>query len=669
MVEQVTCNAPMLGVAGDFGHAELALARRFDELHQLLYTKGGIRPTNAAIEEVTKLLYMRLWATRLGNAGVVEGRMAVDLFNGEVESRHIVDFAKATFLQANLSPHLGAADADGTPVTLWPRDEPFRLANAEVLAIAASLVDEIVSDEKRAVSDPLGTAFDAFLSGRYEHSGGLGTFLTPSSIARAMADIAFSLRDPLYLQWDRESPIIADPFCGTGRFLVAAFEAAEANAADERTLTALLDRGLLGTDQSPTATAKSAINLMLYGASAPRVFQVTDSMVAPALDRMRGTLRLILTNPPFGGGKYSDVAGIKRTAVAIPSLGRAANIDPALACTVRALDLLATDGVLGIVLPDGIIDGRHFDELLDRLENVSVAANVSLPTSTFALSGTVAKTSAVFLQKRSRATRTVLARVGHVGFIRQAGKAARDPAGTEVPDAVAAIAKALTIGDHPDPLVQVNESPLVASIATKALASLDPSRIDPTALIARVRLEEQGGIRLSNFLSSRRKQSQKPSDCGIPYVSVLHVDDLGVVSWPDAATYAPATPGQIAYAGELLVSLLNPSKLRATVVPSRHEKIVCSAEFGIFKSSIHPHAALGLLHHRDVQAQLKPLGRGTSSSRRRIGPQDVLDLVVPHLSGAQIEMLGSAVSEAMARVDLGRDSLFHSYGETHSPDD
>lgn len=655
-----TYDVPMLGVAGDFGHAELALARRFDELHQLLYAKGGVRPTNAAIEEVSKLLFLRLWATRAGDSASIQGTLVGDLFRGQVPPERIVDFAKTAFVEANLSPILGAKDSAGDAQPLWPVDEPFRLTNAEVLHHAARLVDEVVSDEKRGVADPLGTAFDAFLSGRYDHSGGLGTFLTPSSIARAMADVAFGLRDPLS-GWDRVSPLIADPYCGTGRFLVAAFEAAETRT-DGSTLADLLDSGLMGADQSPTAIAKSAINLMLYGASTPHVFPVSDSVTASALDRLRGSLQLILTNPPFGGGKYDDAEGLRRTTTAIPSLGGKGAIDPALACTVRALDLLAPDGVLGIVLPDGIVDGRHFDELIDRGKDLSVAANISLPTSTFALSGTVAKTSAVFIQKRTGVHRTVLARVEHVGFIRQAGKAAVDPSGSEVPEVVTGIEKALTLGDSPVALIQVSESPLVASISSEALMSLDPSRIDPAALASRSRLEQRGGVRLSEYLSSRRKQSQKRSDAGLTFVSVLHVDALGVVSWPDAEQYEPTTPGQIAHAGEVLVSLLNPSKLRAAVIPQSRERVICSSEFGVFKPHADPYAVLGLLYHPDVQAQLKPLGRGTSSSRRRISADDVLGLIVPKLDHAELGALGAEVAAAMGKVEEGRSSLFRRYG-------
>ena len=220
-----------------------------------------------------------------------------------------------------------------------------------------------------------------------------------------------------------------------------------------------------------------------------------------------------------------------------------------------------------------------FDELIDRDNDISVAANISLPTSTFALSGTVAKTSAVLIQKRTTVHRTVLARASTWGL---SGRRARQQwiSRSEVPEVVTGIEKALTLGDSPVPLIQVSESPLVASISSEALMESRPSRIDPAALASRSRLEQRGGVRLSEYLSSRRKQSQKRSDAGLTFVSVLHVDALRVVSWPDAEQYEPTTPGQIAHAGEVLVSLLNPSKLRAAVIPQSRERVICSRSSG-----------------------------------------------------------------------------------------
>ena len=70
----------------------------------------------------------------------------------------------------------------------------------------------------RSVADPLGTAFDALLAGRYDHAGGLGTYLTPSAVARMMAEVAMPLVEASPVDG---RPGFGDPFCGTGRFLVA----------------------------------------------------------------------------------------------------------------------------------------------------------------------------------------------------------------------------------------------------------------------------------------------------------------------------------------------------------------------------------------------------------------------------------------------------------------
>lgn len=574
------------------------------------------------------------------------------MFEGMIAAEALVPSAKSAFSSALTHPEFFVLDAEGGTQPLWPIDEPFRLSNPEVLAEAIRIVDDLIDGESR-VADPLGTAFDAFLSGRYDHSGGLGTFLTPSSVAKAMADIALDIADPLS-GWDGRSAIIADPFCGTGRFLVAAFDALQERGAPTSQLADLLDHGLLGADQSASAISKTALNLMLYGARNPHASIVADSMIDVHLDQLAGSLRLVLTNPPFGGGKYFDPVGITRSESLLgPLRGKA--IDPALAGLARSVHLLADGGVLGIVLPDGIVGGKAFDALVLR-PDVAMVASVSLPTVTFSLSGTVAKTSAVFLQKASTKSRILLARVDHVGFLRQAGKAVIDPDGSELPGVVSAIRSELATPATENRVVHVSEAPLVASVPSLGLTSFDPSRLDPDAIQNKLSLMESGGMPLSRLLRKARRQPRHKR-AGEPFISVLHVDALGTISWHDAQTYTPSTPGQWANSGQVIVSLLNPSKLRAGVIPDEIESAMCSAEFGVFEADCNPYAILGLLYNPKVQIQLQPLGTGTSSSRRRISEEDVLDLVVPMLTTADLEQLGRDTEEQVRAIEIARTHL------------
>jgi type I restriction enzyme M protein len=639
-------SAPLLGSAGNATARELALAARFDELHQLIYMKGGVRPTNAAIEEVGKLLLLRLWLDRcLAESGTAQALR--DLFASEVPSSRVVEVTKLAFSRAIRDESLQLTDPAGNSTPLWPHDEPFRLSEPTVLQAALKLVNDVLSDEVR-VADPIGTAFDAFLSGRYDHSGGLGTFLTPSSIARFMADIVLELLPAnTFSRVDR--PLIADPFCGTGRFLVAMFDAIE-DRSDDSDLEGLLHHGLVGADQSATAVAKTGLNLLLYGARRPHVYAVSDSMTDTALDALRGKLTVVLTNPPFGGGKYDDAKGISRTASTLPSIKVGSSIDPAIAGLARSLDLLAPGGVLGIVLPEGVVNGRHFADVLADPE-LHVVASVSLPTATFALSGTAARTCAVFIRKSPNRGSTVLARIDHVGFLKQSGKAVPDPSGSDIPAVLNRIRSALSAHQDGEALTRTADTSFVVSVPTHGLRSVDPNRLDPEAVKSRNRILASGGVELRTYLRPYPRRRLK-SRASLPFVSVLHVDNYGTIDWNEACSYRPITPGQEARAGDLLVSLLNPSKLRAAVVPQDFPVVECSSEFGVFEPFEDPYAILAILYSPTVRAQLKPLGSGTSNSRRRITPEDVLSLTVPNYSAAEFRRIGNEVAEHIRQVEL-----------------
>jgi hypothetical protein len=619
-------DAPLLGVAGRWGDAEIRLARQFEDLHQLLYTHGGISPTNAALEEVAKLIFIRLWSLR-------DREAPQDLFGDATPTA--AGFKRA-FAAALASDLLRARTATGEAEPLWPLDEPFRLSNDQVLAAAVRIVRAAVGEGATSVADPLGTAFDALLSGKYDHAGGLGTFLTPSSVARMMAEIGAELVDV-------GAGPVGDPFCGTGRFLVALLE----------TLTDGPTREIFGADQSPAAVAKARLNLLMYGVVEPRVWAVDDSVTDDAVDRLRGRAALVLTNPPFGDHKYASPAGIRRTAEAIPSLTGASRIDPALAGLVRSLDLLADGGVLGIVLPDGVIESAAFGELLHSGQSrLAVAANVSLPTATFALSGTVAKTSAIFLRRGRSPRRVGLARVDHVGYVRQAGRASADPEGSDLPAVAAALCTGLR-ADEEGTVTVVSTRPLVAIVAPGQ--PYEPSRLDPEALRARAAVVNAGGVELRELMTA--VTSRRCKDIRCPYVSVLHLDDLGNVNWAEANEHTPSTPGILAHGGQLIVSLLNPARLRAAVIPEHMAEVQVSPEFGVFSPHDRPYAVLALVQSEAVRRQLAPLGRGTSSSRRRIEADDVLSAVVPKLDDERRSELDATLRAAYATVADGQATL------------
>lgn len=661
---------------------------RLDELHEMLYRRGGVRPVNAAIEELAKLLLLQVVCQRNPDFPVAEGLTLAQAISSErIVARGNVEDAKAAFTAVIGHPDVRARVPGGGTQALWPLDEPLRITRADVLAEALDILCDAVttamtSDERY---DPLGTAFDVFLRGRYDHAGGLATHLTPHTVVTHLARLC--LHDLDLLDESPVVPVVGDPCCGTGRFLLGALrelrmqldaiDPSDPNRlARERVLRGLGQDGLLGADQSASSVAKARVNLLLHGIAHPFVFTVEDSITSVSLDPLIGKLKLILTNPPFGDGKYDDADGIARTARLLPGCARRARIDPALAFVARCLDLLAPGGRLGIILPDGLIDGLALKRALisggpTTAREASIEANISLPTVTFALSGTVARTSAVVIRKEAVPRSTVfIARADHVGYLKQAGVAVTDPAGDDLPTITArglaswSDEQITTDVEHAG-VTFVSEEPLAAFVVRDGLASVDPGRIDPVALSACAELRESGGSRFSELLEPIRRRATKARP-DTPFVSVLHVNGLGAVRWHEAADYRPTTPGQVAYAGEILVSLLNPSKLRACVVPEDYQEILCSSEFGIFTTDADPWEVLVLLHDERVKLQLAPLGRGTSSSRRRIEPQDLLDLYAPLVEPYELAARGAVVCASLDMLRAATLQLATAYDSSES---
>jgi len=646
--------------------APVDLAKDFDGLHQLLYTRGGIRPSNAAVEELTKLLLLRIAAEREPDTDVEDfGDLASVVGRVRFSGGDSVQLAKSAFRVANSLPSLGVRLPSGDVQPVWPLDEPLRISREDVLAEAMRILSDI---ELGAVGayDPVGTAFDVFLRGRYEHAGGLGTYLTPEGVVDLMVGIGFELLAAVELVPDL-STLMGDPCCGSGRFLVGLLHEAQRRGLDERWLES--GSPLFGADQSASSVAMARVNLMAAGIRTPRVFVVGDSITDQHVSQRSGRFSLILTNPPFGDKKYDSTEGIERAAIYLPGLAGSPRVDPALAFVARCIELLAPGGVAGIILPDGVGDGRVMRELLlerSRLDlPLGVEGVISLPSATFAPAGTTAKTSVTFVRKAApeRKKYVFLARADHVGFVMSKGSPANDPRGDDLPEITAEIRRFIAGPTSWQP------SERVARRRFTDLSSLDASTLDEGAEAARAELKDAGGLEARTILHFNGKRRARIAG-GLPFVSVLHVDDLGAVEWELAWTHRPVTPGQLAEPGELLVSLLNPRKFRAAVVPAEVGQVQCSAEFGVFRPDLDPYAALVLLQHPLVHRQIAPLGRGTSSSRRRIDAEDVLSLMLPPFDDSWVSRAGEAAQDHFEHLASARRGLRDLYVDllgTESP--
>lgn len=458
------------------------LQRKFDQLHEEIYKKrAGVSTTNEIIDEIGKIIFLKIHSERHPDY-VLDGLRLTDVFNSgyvRANERAVQWLAKAFKDIAALQEYQMPDLSNGGRTSIFPHDEPFRLNNAEVIAFAVSIFEGIQltvdrdADPQRISEDLLGWAFNTFLRGKYDSSGGLATYLTRKEVVDCMARMAFH-DIPDSALWDgypnRPTFLMGDICGGTGSFLVGGLAEIKRRVlqsvnydldAQLTWLQKLKEYSLFGADASPGSITKAHLNLLTFGASAHQLLRVEDSITDPIIDSMIGKFDLHMTNPPFGKGKYDDPKGLEKMRTGELQLGWSwsaghpekkkplTKADPAALFIDRNLQLLKPGGQLLIIVPDGLLSNagdRYIREYLMGIKDPAtgqfhggraiVKAVVSLPTQTFAISGTGAKTSFLYLQKKRHPAEPqgpiFMAVAEHVGYIKKGNTEVADPDGNDL---------------------------------------------------------------------------------------------------------------------------------------------------------------------------------------------------------------------------------------------
>lgn len=138
---------------------------------------------------------------------------------------------------------------------------------------------------------------------------------------------------------------------------------------------------------------------------------------------------------------------------------------------------------------------------------------------------------------------------------------------------------------------------------------------------------------VADDMTAERKRSTRAKSGAVHFVSILHLNDKGVVDLEQAKTHDPVSPGILCTKGDVLFSGINPRQNRVAVF-SNAERSLCSAEFAIYraKPGLSPYYLSFVWRSTYCLNQLEALTRGTSSSRRRLQEEDFAELLVPILS-------------------------------------
>lgn len=293
-------------------------------------------------------------------------------------------------------PFIKSLNDPNQPYSRHMQNAIFGINDATLLKEAINDIDNIFNDIKKQQED--GQKFQDTQGDVYEYlineistSGKNGQFRTPRHIIQFMCELI----DP-----DIEDNI-CDPACGTGGFLLGAYQhiltkytKAENITEDENGLSRFNKNGgekikdpkilnkldsktFFGFDIDQNMVRIGLMNLMLHGIKVPQIENLDSLSKGYDKQHKDGEYSIILANPPFTGRINKD--GVSDE---LKNYGTQSE----LLFLIRISKMLRKGGKAAVIIPEGVLFGGSKNQKTIRevlLKDNNIEAVISLPSGVF----------------------------------------------------------------------------------------------------------------------------------------------------------------------------------------------------------------------------------------------------------------------------------------------
>ncbi len=390
-----------------------------DKLWQNFW-EGGIANPLTAIEQITYLIFMKrlddLEAKRERDAEFT-GEKYSSRFNGKFQipgSNESIDKNELRWsvfkhkpademlmhVQMKVFPFLkefskssNPENSDSDNFTRHMANAVFIMPKASLLVSAINIVEDIFKEIEKdategghAFQDIQGDVYEMLLS-EIATAGKNGQFRTPRHIIKLMAELVAP----------QLGQRIADPACGTGGFLLGAyqyiltdlvrkkdpaklqkdedgFERAAISAVLTQEVKSILDKSFVGYDIDTTMVRLGLMNMMMHGIDEPKI-DYKDTLSKSYNEDSQ--FDIVLANPPFTGNidKGDINEGLK-----IPTT------KTELLFVERIFNMLKMGGTAAVIVPSGVIQnsGKAFEAVRKLIiEKAELKAVIAVPSGAF----------------------------------------------------------------------------------------------------------------------------------------------------------------------------------------------------------------------------------------------------------------------------------------------
>ena len=248
--------------------------------------------------------------------------------------------------------------------------------------LLAKVIEMVASENWYMMEGDLkGAIYESILEKNgQDKKSGAGQYFTPRALIKAMVDVT----DP------KITETVADPACGTGGFLLAAYEHMKPQSKEIAKQKFLKEHAFFGADNTPLVVTLASMNLYLHDIgteSSPIVCQ--DSLI----DKSDKMFDVVLANPPFGTRPQGSVEVYANRPEFVKTSDNQVNF------LQHIMSIVRTNGRVAVVLPDNVLtDGGATAKVREKLlKDFNLHTILRLPTGIFYANGV--KTNVLFFEK------------------------------------------------------------------------------------------------------------------------------------------------------------------------------------------------------------------------------------------------------------------------------
>lgn len=234
-------------------------------------------------------------------------------------------------------------------------------------------------------TDVKGAIYEGILEkNSQETKKGAGQYFTPRSLISAIVDVT---RPQI-------GEVVCDPACGTGGFLLSAYQYMKEQSNNKEKLDFLNSKGIIGYDNTPLVVTLASMNLYLHGIGVKKSPVTEQDSLEREPDRL---VDVVLANPPFGTRPQgaSDISALRQDFYAETNNNQ-------LNFLQHIMLMLKNGGRASVVLPDNVLfGGDNAGEKIRQklLEDFNLHTILRLPTGIFYAGGV--KANVLFFEKGS----------------------------------------------------------------------------------------------------------------------------------------------------------------------------------------------------------------------------------------------------------------------------